>query len=241
MPNPILTKRLVSGYNPAPAWSTLNNGVVAAWNFSDATDALGNYDLTNNNSVTFPSGNVGNAATFAKASSQYFTRVDAVDLRHGNRDWCWMIDINATSQVDSQAIIQKENGTTALEFIMTLSAGVTRYVTASIRDGSTTNVATVTSAVAISNATWYSVVVWFDASVGSFGTIYISVNDETPVSTAASAAPGTTTEPTYVGALQVGGLGYYWDGQFDRMVRYNRIPTAAEITEFAGGGKEYPY
>src|SRR3990167_1102810 len=59
----------------------LFDSIVACYDLDDATDSSENgYTLTNNNSVTFVSGLVGNAGDFVLTSSQYLSRADNADL-----------------------------------------------------------------------------------------------------------------------------------------------------------------
>lgn len=60
------------------AFPTTN--LVSRWGLSDLTDSVGSNTLTNNNSVTFVTGILGNAANMVAASSQYLTAADSASL-----------------------------------------------------------------------------------------------------------------------------------------------------------------
>ena len=65
--------------------STLTNNLTAYWKFDEfsgnASDATGNgYTLTNNNSVSFSTGKLNNAAVFASANSKNFSKSSASGL-----------------------------------------------------------------------------------------------------------------------------------------------------------------
>lgn len=54
----------------------LADNLVSYWQMGSANDSHGTNHLTNNNSVSFTTGKVGNAASFAAASSQYLSHAD---------------------------------------------------------------------------------------------------------------------------------------------------------------------
>jgi hypothetical protein len=66
----------------------LFDNCVASWKLDDLTDATGRGNtLTNNNTVTFNTGKLGNAAYFDGASSQYLSRTSSADLELGDIDF----------------------------------------------------------------------------------------------------------------------------------------------------------
>src|ERR1041385_3310343 len=74
--------------------SSLLTSLVASWKFDEssgnAADATGRSNtLTNNNTVTYNTGQLSNAAYFASASSQYFSIASNSDLTFGDIDFTW--------------------------------------------------------------------------------------------------------------------------------------------------------
>src|SRR5436190_21285349 len=90
---------------------SLFDGVVAAWKLSDLTDATGRGNtLTNNNSATFNTGKIGNAAYFTGSSSQYLSRSSNADLQAGDIDFtlgCWFYIPNANSNQDAVLVAKR--------------------------------------------------------------------------------------------------------------------------------------
>lgn len=100
--------RLTITYTSAIEALALTDNVVAHYRLADTSDASGNaHSLTNNNSVTFISGKVGNAAHFAAASSQSLSNNDGA-LKPATSDtwtcvfWTKLTDLAALYTAVSQ-------------------------------------------------------------------------------------------------------------------------------------------
>jgi Concanavalin A-like lectin/glucanases superfamily len=67
--------------------ASLNGNLISFWKLDDTSDAIGTNTLTNNNSVTFVAGQIGNAAHFIAANSQRLTVANNASLQVGGVDF----------------------------------------------------------------------------------------------------------------------------------------------------------
>ena len=82
----VLVSSAATGFAP-DAGATLGNGLVAFWKLNEQSGtraaAFSSNDLTDNNTVTFAAGILGNAAVFTSANSEYLSRASNSDLALG--------------------------------------------------------------------------------------------------------------------------------------------------------------
>lgn len=189
---------LLEKTNYAARW-----GLVSAWNLQDLTDAYGGHVLTNNNGVTFTAGKLGNAGTFASASSRSLTVASDASLQAGNVDW-WLgfwLKLSAKT-TDYAGLICKGNvatGTVAREYEIAYDRDLD-HLYAVVCNGTTGTTAVNSTFGAFTLGTWYFVLTWLGAAAAK---IYLSVNQQaTPDSAALSITPGVTTRPVCFGGFE---------------------------------------
>ncbi len=217
------------------ATSDLFDGCVASWKLSDLTDATGRGNtLTNNNSVTFNTGKIGNAAYLSSASSQYLSLTSNADVQTGDIDFTVAFWFYQTAVIVDAPIISKDdNGSNREYIILTISNEVNFYV---FRGGSGVNVFD-GPAGGLTGGTWHSAICWHDATAN---TINIQIDDRTPVSQATGGALDVATSTQFeIGARSA--LSQFWSGRIDNVNIWKRVLTTGERAEFynAGAGVEF--
>ena len=205
---------------------SLSDNLRAFWKLADTSDSGPNgFTLTNNNTVTFVAGKIGDAARFAAASSQYLSRADHASLSFGNVDFSISVWVKLASTGITRPIVNKASAewrlgiTSANKIIFQFPGG-----------------GALTHSLALSASTWYHVVAWYDAAADL---MWIAINDGTPESASDSVGPVDSTNDLRVGRLGTA----YWDGDLDALGIWGRVLTAGERTQLynSGNGLEYPF
>jgi len=208
------------------AGSTLPTGLVSWWNLDEESgvryDAVGSNDLTDGNTVLYAAGKIGNAASFVKANSErLFSAVGgAVNLLNDNYTYAfWMKNTSTTGYQfplsrANDAGFRRETGASTIRFFVG---------------------ATFTATTSFSQDEWVFVAGW----IGDDDKPTFSVNDGTPI-VGAAATRVYNSSRLFLGTQ---GTTNYYDGELDLVGVWNRVLTAAEITELynTGAGKDYPF
>ena len=223
----------------------LDTSLTTYWQLEEASgtrlDQLsgcggGGCDLTDNNTVTQESpGKIGDAASFALVTSEYFTRADHADVSTGDIDFtvaAWvLLDSKPATIMTIMTRGDLDTGGTDIEYVLNWVTGTDRF-RFEVRN---TEAATASAFGAPSLATWYFVVGWHDAAGN---TVNIQVNNTTAVSTATGGAVSDLAEALYIGAQNgsVSGTIRFWDGDMDEIGFWKRVLTAQERTDLYNGG-----
>lgn len=200
-------------------------------------DSVGSNTLTDVNTVLYGTGKVGNCASFVNASDEYLAIADNPDVSTGDVDFTiagWVyLDNETTTQVfwaknsdssgDAEYLLYYDQGSDDIIFQVYRATDAAVTV---IWDGTPTL------------GTWYFIVVWHDAAAD---TIYISVNNSTPVSQATGGALQASGAAQFrIGAWDQATL-YDLDGDVDELGLWKRVLTAAERTRLYNGGNGLTY
>ena len=228
----LINTAVVGASSAAP--SPLLTDLVAYWKLENVNDSHTNgLTLTNNNSVTFTSGKVGNAATVATASSQYASLADTSILRPGNFDYTWLCWFKLTTTAGTQTIISKDYDT--LRGWQLVNGGGTLTFNTYRNNSVGMDVNT-----PVSSGVWNLFIGWHDSVAD---TVNMKLNDGTTVSAATSANfPQATTAPFAIGRNSYPGFSQYMGGQVDEVAYWTRVLTAGEMTQLynSGNGVTYP-
>ena len=226
----------------------LFDACTSAFKLDDTSDSTGTVTaLTNNNSVTFVSGKVGNCAQFVAASSQSLSHGSVPALEMGDIDWvlgAWVwLD---TKSVDMVIVAKQDNSGT--EYRLQYNQAVDCFQFNFSANGGVVAV-NVGDAAAVNTGEWYCVLAWHDAALD---TIYIQKNYETVYNNTTGGAGDAplTAVPFRIGA-RASTFPFYWDGKIDAVhIWKGRILSAGERTafynsglgvEFTAGGGQMPY
>lgn len=217
----------------------LFDGCVAAWKLSDLIDATGRGNtLTNNNSVAFVAGKIGNAAEFVTASSKFLSKASSADVDRGHTEWSLGFWYKPASTTSIQVLIGMQDDVNGGGFsIRTAAGGNGLTFTTLTSGGSASGSVSVTPAFVAGN--WYSIVVRHSPTDGL---LYLNVND-----TASSGSGGLTgTTGSCAAQFRIGARAYpgfqeYTDGLIDAVAIWSRKLSNAEVTEFhnSGNGIEF--
>jgi hypothetical protein len=204
---------------------------LVAWHdLENATDASGNgRDLTNNNTVTFTTGKVDNAGTFAKASSQWLSRAYEADLNISGGDFTVAGWVNRSSGGTFQHVVGMGWDETLANnlYVITLRSDNNRFLLQWYNGGYQSIELTTTT---ISNGTWY-----FFCLRRSGSTMSIGVNNGTPATAAGTLQ--TITAGTFGIGRGGSGASAYLDGQVDSLGIWKGYAlTDTEVTELYNGG-----
>lgn len=163
------------------------------------------------------------AASFSAAHSQYLNCLSNPSIHFGAASFTWTGWICPRSFAGERAVIDNANGGWGDYLIDQTSANLRLY------SGS----AVVVSNVVLTTNQWYFFSAWRDLVTG---TINISMNLETPVSSA-STPSGVTGNPLSIGAYANGANSY--DGLISSVGLWNRVLTSTEQTWLynAGSGR----
>jgi hypothetical protein len=210
------------------AASSLLNGLVTYWKLDNLTwaDSVGSANLANNG-VTVGTPKLG-AGSAEFDGTNYLSLVSNPAVQMGDIDFtitCWALLDTLTSSV---AIVSKGNVTD--EYWLGFSGAATNF-----RFYVNNNALTATAPVSAS--TWYFLTAWHEAAAN---TIYLQVNNGTPVSLTTSSTPTIGTTDFNIGADPIPRL---FDGRIDEVGIWKRVLTLSEISDLynSGSGLSYPF
>lgn len=218
---------------------------VSFWNCDESSgnlaDAVGSNTLTNNNSATFTTGLIGNAADLESGSSQYFSITDAsqtgLDFTGDFSLSIWTKFESILGANNETAIISKW-GTSQRSYLLSLDTYGGNFIDATI-SSTGANADTRQWTWSPSTATWYHIV-WTFNNTSKLNRVYIngtSLGDRTSTLT-----PYNGTAEFQVGYRQEGSISYA-DGLQDMIGAWNVELTSSEVTELynSGAGVQYPF
>lgn len=218
---------------------------VSFWNCDESSgnlaDAVGSNTLTNNNTATFTTGLIGNAADLESGSSQYFSITDGsqsgLDFTGDFSLSIWTKFESILGANNETAIISKW-GTSQRSYLLSLDTYGGNFIDATI-SSTGANADTRQWTWSPSTATWYHIV-WTFNNTSKLNRVYIdgsSLGDRTSTLT-----PYNGTAEFQVGYRQEGSMAYA-DGLQDMIGAWNVELTSSEVTELynAGAGVQYPF
>lgn len=229
----------------------LDTNLVSYWKFDEssgnAADAVGSNTLTNNNTATFATGKINNAADLELSSTQYFSIADAsqsgLDF---SSTWSLSGWVNLESNGVSNFIASKDDNNQR-SYVIRIQANdggaSANRIVGQMFSSLTTNARWEGyGSTQLSTGTWYHVVVTFDAS-GPTMKMYVNGVEET-VTITVSTFSGTIqngTAPFQVGADTFDGGKY--DGMIDELGVWSRVLSQSDVTALynGGAGSAYPF
>lgn len=227
---------------PSPVVVNLFTKLISYWKLGEAAsttrvDSHGNNDLTDFNSVTQAAGILGNAASFAKANSEYLSLTDNADMSlMSDESFTWCTWVYLVSSGSFNGIIHKGTSTDREYQVYHDSGG--DYVFLIGSGPSTFNILGATTFGAAPLNTWTFICAWHDADAD---TMNIQVNDGTVDSKAHTLGTTDSTGDFHFGTME--NTSFFWDGRIDETGFWKRVLTAAERSELynSGVGLTYPF
>lgn len=226
---------VTGGGGGGAATTNLLSGLVAYYTLSNVNDShSGSRTLTNNASVTFVAGKVGNCGRFATASSQYLSSNSSVfAITNDITVACWakLASTGGFKRLVSRFVQGTGGYTLSTDNTLETPVGF-----GCMGVGGTAN----PMSGPLNTGQWYFLVGWFDSSIS---TAYLSVDNGTPISEAI-ALGGVMANPSVdfmIGAFD-SPVTQYHDGDLDEVGVWSRILTATERTYLFNGnaGRTWP-
>lgn len=223
-----------SNFTPNPVSNPVLSDALAYYALSNTTDSTGHgYTLTNNNSVTFSAGKVGNAGTFA--DGMWFSNADAV-FAFASGDFTVCAWYKITDKSADRGIVDRYKAATVSGWSLFFDTASQR-IQAWVADGTT--IAACTGLIDPDTSTWYFVTLrWIAATKQVFlhenaGAARVQNNAITGI--------GNAGHAMNIGASQNGGTGG-WIGQIDEVVFFTRDIGMSGITYLYNGdsGRTWP-
>ena len=194
------------------------------WSLEDLTDSVGALTLTNNNSVTFPAGKVGNGAIF-NGTNQSLTIAAGDVFPSGNVSWTAALWLYINTKNNPSPIISQNNttGNQRAVHLQYLGGGTDRLQLAISADGATT---TTQSAVAFGSPPadeWHLVFIWHNAEDDQIG---IAVDDGAANVTAHTGGVFDSTAAFAIGSNSTQTT--FSDISVDEVTIYDKVLDAGE-------------
>lgn len=218
----------------APQWQDNPGltGLVAYWSLDEMSgtrvDSFSSNDLTDNNTVGYTTGKIGNAASFVSGNAEYLSIADNAEVSTGDVDWSLEMWVNLSNKSAAYVLASKWDGIGSQEWILYYNQGVDRFELTSPTQTVTANALGSPQAGAA-----YFLYVWHDADANVVG---IRVDDEYE-NTGVWNAPADGSSSFQLGRAISGHL----SGWLDEVAFRKRLLTPAEITwRYNGGvGRDY--
>lgn len=231
----------LSQSKPGTAASVLSGFFTSFWKLDDVTDSIGSNTLTNNGTVTFTAGKIGNAANFIPASVQTLSHADATSLR-GTTSFTISVWIKLTDRTSVYVIVAKSlySASNTGEFFLEAnnggSAGRIRF---GIQNGSNYDILVANNAIPDTN--YHLLVAWWDSGTSKLN---LSVDGGAAVQQATAQTPVGTAVPFTIGGDGNATPGLRLNGQVDALgFAQGKTPSVAQIAAMwnSGAGKEPPF
>jgi len=217
----------------------LTDNLISYWKLDETSgtryDSKGSNDLTDNNSVLYGTGKIGNAADFEASNSEYLSHADSVSLSFGNEDFTVAGWVKLESTVYGAIASKWDSHLFDREYMLWYDD--LRFKFGISSDGANQGHAVSDNLGDVALDTWYYVVGWHDATANK---IYIQVNNGTVDETAWTTGCNDNTSPFKLGLFSTTS---FLDGLVDEVGIWGRVLTSDERTDLynSGDGLAYPF
>lgn len=202
------------------------------------TDATGNFNLTDVNTVGQTAGVIGQAADFEGSNNEhlfYSPASASEDICFGNIDYTIAFWFRLESLIALQFVVTKHSpSNTGAEYMIYMVNTTLRFL---IRD--TGNNAVVADITGLTTGVTYFVVAMHNSATNE---MILRLDDSTEVTASVTAkSPGTINFT--VGSRDGGNASRTMDGWVDQLYGWRRLLTPDEVTDLynAGNGRAYSY
>lgn len=214
--------------------STLAAKLVAHWKLDETSggrnDSKGANHLTDNNTVGYAAGKLGNAADFVAANSEYLSIADNADVSFGDEDFAFSFWWNPDNVALNRNIFSK--GATDEYDCLQFSTGQVRWRV----ENSSGTADTVDSTETLSAGTWYFVYCYHDAAANVIG---ISIDNGAEATAAHTGGARDSSGAFILGANAT--PTNYVDGQLDSLSIWNAKLTSGELADMYNSGTGLDY
>lgn len=217
---------------------SLLTNIVAYYKLSDTSDATGNSNtLTNNNSVTFDAGLIGNAADLGSSNTNKFLSIASdFGINGGNITISLWVKLNAeiASSTWGFAYMPANSPGIAYGIVYEYNSGTRRIHIERVKFGGAG--ADIYTTVTLGTSTWHHIVLTYD------GTNLISYLDGIASSPSATSGTGVSTGTT---EFDLGNTvtSLYASTKIDEAGVWSRALSSTEVTQLynSGVGLQYPF
>lgn len=228
-PTPLTLNVGVIQMTPPPP-SSLNTNLIAYWKLDEASgtrvdsEPTGTaQDLTDVNTVTSAAGIIGNAGSFAVASSEILTHIDSTDLSTGDIDFTIVLWVRFDTEVAQY--LASHMGSSGNRSWAVFFPGTLDRMTFRITGGGVNLTDVETAAINPTTGTWYMVTCWHDSVNNQIG---IQINNETPTVNAYTTGCFDSTADIQIGGCTA--LGPSVNGRLDEIGFWKKVLTSDERT-----------
>jgi hypothetical protein len=208
---------------------------VAYWKLDEssgnASDSVGSYTLTNNNTVAFSSGKINNGADFVDSSSEYFNASSNIITANSALTVAMWVKVS-TRSTDSPLCAQY---TSAVAGVWWFNIASGDFLSFSQYDGG--SVRTATDNVDIVDGNWHFIVLTVNSAHNS---VKFSTDGSSFRTVAITAVTNWATQTFTLGKY---GTGSYFNGSMDEVGIWNTELTIDEVQKIynASRGNSYPF
>lgn len=217
-PNELFTTSLISDAN-----------LKAYYRLENENDYTANvYHLTNNNTVTFSAGKFNNAANFGTSNTnKSLTISNNLGIDGGNISICALVKLSTEIGSGYYSIVSQQSTTSKVKnaIMYNYNSGTRRLEFWRVKNGVAVDGPTYTITLGTSN--WYYLVYTYD------GTNVRGYVNGVLVGTGASSGNGSAAAASFLDIAQ-DESGRYYSGLIDDVSVFNRVLTAAEISQLYG-------
>jgi hypothetical protein len=232
----------VSLTRPTGCTGSLCTSLTVYYKLADTADEINSHTLTNNNSVTFVTGHMGNAAHLVSSSLQYLSLADTADVSSGDIDYTGEIWVKLASIANEQTIVGKDEAGQR-EYRLYFNQASDAFTYDIFKTGSSTSVSA--GGGSITTNVWYHVFFWHDSVNDLIGIAYgsESLPMQTAVTTSYSGGSDDTTAPLNLGRRSYASFEGYCDCDLDGFGFRKKVLSSGErdASHNSNAGLEYPY
>tara|TARA_Y100000310_G_scaffold173972_1_gene174122 strand:+ start:1402 stop:3483 length:2082 start_codon:yes stop_codon:yes gene_type:complete len=208
---------------PGNGDSTLNNGLIDAWNMNE-TGAFGAR-------YSYRTPGMGPASQFTAANSEYLSAPDSPSISTGDIDWSFIARVYFDS-VAVTNILGKNDGVANATSEHLLRVGSGAQFEWHVAHGAGSTIVTASSHGTLLTGRWYFVFVYHNAATNEIG---ISINDGTVDTAATGGAINDTATAFTIGASALPSV--HLDGRGGAVGFWKKVLSSAEVTAHYNKGR----
>jgi len=228
---------------PLTSYGALTDSLVSWWSMEETSGARvddhGVNDLTDNNTVLYGTGIISNGADFEYSSSEYLSIAGASQVGldvtgdFSISGWVYYESLSNNHYVISKGFESDGNTVRAYKFGWETGNVLSLHISSAGSGGTQVTVAWTPS-----TATWYHLVVNYDADAGS-ADFYVNGSQQGTTQTGLPNAIYNGSSKTFVGSYDQ--TYYFHDGILDELGFWSRVLTTDEITSLYNSGTGLGY
>lgn len=219
----------------------LTDNLTCFWKLDETSgtrnDSVGGMHLTDNNTVTYDTGKISNAALFTRANSEFLSHADNATLQNSSNSFAFSVWVylESGSLGNHMFILSKSDGGVQDNYFMDKTTGDQFRFYFKASDGNFKIAQT--TGLSITTGQWYHIAGWHDDAAD---TVNICVDNGTVFSAATGGFPlSFTAGGFYFGCHQ--GNSFFWGGRIDNVAFFKRAFTSGDITSLFNSGNALSY